>query len=139
MVSFPVSIEKQRQLEEHMQRLGIREEDLVEDFIRGSGAGGQKINKTSVVVSLCHLPTGIRVRCQRGRSQAMNRFHARRLLVDKIEGIILGEKSREQQAREKIRRQKRKRSKRAKEKMVVEKRKVGEKKQLRKRISRNDD
>ena len=128
---FPVSPEKQKQLEEKMQVYGIHEEDLVEDFVKGSGAGGQKINKTSVAVFLKHIPTGHQVRCQESRSQAMNRFLARRLLVDKIETQILGKRSAEEQAREKIRRQKRKRSKRAKAKMLQDKRHHSQKKALR--------
>lgn len=114
-----------------MLRLGIRESDLIEEFVKGSGAGGQKINKTSVAVSLRHLPTGLMVRCQESRSQALNRFLARRLLADKIEERILGKKSEEEQRREKIRRQKRKRSRRAKEKMLADKKHQGLKKKLR--------
>ncbi|QQR80458.1 MAG: peptide chain release factor-like protein [Deltaproteobacteria bacterium] len=130
---FPVSPEKQKQLEEKMLRFGVREEDLLEDFIKGSGSGGQKINKTSVVVFLKHIPTGLIVRCQESRSQAMNRFLARRLLVEKIESQVLGKQSQEEQAREKIRRQKRKRSKRAKAKMLDDKRHHANKKALRSR------
>lgn len=104
-----------------MRSLGIFEQDLVEQFIRGTGHGGQKVNKTSSTVLLRHVPTGIMVRCQASRSQADNRFLARRLLVDKLESRIRGEKSAEQKRIEKIRRQKRKRSKRAKEKILREK------------------
>lgn len=118
-----------------MTRLGMEESDLVENFVRGSGAGGQKINKTSVVVMLRHLPSGIAVRCQESRSQALNRFLARRLLVEKLEAKIFGEKSEKQKAIEKIRRQKRRRSRRAREKMLADKRRQGEKKVLRRRPS----
>jgi protein subunit release factor B len=114
--------------------LGIREADLLEDFVKGSGAGGQKINKTSMAVALRHLPSGIAVRCQESRSQALNRFLARRLLCEKLEERILGRRSEQQQQREKIRRQKRKRSKRAKEKMLGDKRHHAEKKAMRGRI-----
>ncbi|MBI4196289.1 MAG: peptide chain release factor-like protein [Deltaproteobacteria bacterium] len=113
-----ITPEKQNKLEGRMRRLGIFEPDLEEQFIRGTGHGGQKINKTSSTVLLRHIPTGIVVRCQASRSQVENRFFARRLLADKIEAQILGKRSVEQQQREKIRRQKRKRSKRAKEKML---------------------
>lgn len=126
-----VSSEKQKNLEEKMLKLGICEEDLVEEFIRGSGAGGQKINKTSVVVQLTHPPSGLQVRCQQSRSQALNRFLARRLLVEKLEAKIHGEKSVLQQKIEKIRRQKRQRSKRAKEKMLANKHHQSDKKTLR--------
>jgi len=135
---FPVSEAKLEDLRRRMQRLNLREEDFVEDFIRGSGAGGQKINKTSVVVQLSLPNLGLSVRCQEGRSQAMNRFHARRMLVEKLEERIFQEKSRRQQEMEKTRRQKRKRSKRAKAKMLDNKRQNSEKKNLRKRPGRDD-
>src|SRR3990167_4303559 len=121
MSLFPVSPEKQKQLEKKMIELGVRENDFLETFIRGSGAGGQKINKTSMAVSITHVPSGISVRCQESRSQALNRFLARRLLLEKIESKILGEKSAEEKRKEKIRRQKRRRSRRAKEKILVQK------------------
>ena len=128
-------MEKGNQLAVRMERLGIRESDLEESFIRGSGSGGQKINKTSSTVVLVHKPSGIEVRCQRERSQAMNRFFARRDLCDRMEEKTLGEASKRQQAIEKIRRQKRKRSKRAKARMVEGKRIQGAKKELRVRVS----
>ncbi len=115
-----------------MDRYQIKESDLIENFIRGSGAGGQKINKTSSCVQLLHSPTGIEVRCQASRSQALNRFYARRILVEKIARQIEGEKSAKEQQIEKIRRQKRRRSKRAKEKMLANKKHQAAKKQLRK-------
>ncbi|HEX5037521.1 MAG TPA: peptide chain release factor-like protein [bacterium] len=133
MPLFPVSPEKQAQLEERMARLGLRESDLIEDFVKGSGAGGQKINKTSMAVSLQHRPSGLMVRCQESRSQALNRFLARRLMCDKLEEKILGARSAERQRQEKIRRQKRKRSKRAKEKMLSDKHHHAEKKDFRRR------
>ncbi len=121
-----------------MQRLGIREEDLDEYFIRGSGKGGQKINKTSSCVQLIHRPSGIEVRCQQTRSQADNRFWARRELCDRIEEQVLGEKSAKQQAVEKIRRQKRRRSRRAKARMLDNKAKQGDKKKLRRKVRPED-
>ncbi|HCU23957.1 MAG TPA: peptide chain release factor-like protein [Deltaproteobacteria bacterium] len=126
---------KQKNLEARMARLGIFESDLEEEFVRGSGAGGQKINKTSVVVLLRHRPSGIAVRCQAGRSQAMNRFLARRRLVEKLEEHILKEKSERRQKIEKLRRQKRRRSRRAKEKMLEGKKRQSVKKQTRSRPS----
>lgn len=114
-----------------MKRLGVREGDLVEEFIRGSGSGGQKINKTSVAVLLTHPPSGIQVRCHQGRSQALNRYWARVRLLDRLEERILGEKSALQQKIAKIRRQKRRRSKRAKEKMLQDKKLISKKKVLR--------
>jgi len=114
-----------------MDSLGIYERDIEESFVRSSGAGGQHVNKTSTCVQLLHRPTGMMVKCQEDRSQAVNRFLARRLLVEKIEGDILGRKTAEQQRREKIRRQKRRRSRRAKEKMLSNKHHQAEKKQYR--------
>lgn len=131
MANFGVSKEKQEALRKKMDSLGIYEKDIVEKFIRSSGKGGQKVNKTSTCVYLKHLPTNIEVKCQKERSQALNRFFARRILTDKIEKMIRGKESEEQQRIEKIRRQKRKRSKRAKLKMLEEKRKQSQKKKER--------
>jgi len=114
MPDFPVRPEKQAALVERMQRLGIREEDISEQFIRSRGRGGQKVNKTSSCVVLTHRPTGITVRCERERSQALNRYVARVRLVDKIEELVLGEASRQRMEALKVRRQKRRRSRRAK-------------------------
>ncbi len=114
-----------------MAQLGLREEDLEEHFIRGSGKGGQKINKTSSCVQLVHAPTGIEIRCQKTRSQADNRYWARRELCERVEGLRLGEQSARRQAIEKIRRQKRRRSRRAKARMLEDKTKQGAKKRAR--------
>lgn len=114
-----------------MDALNIREEDIEESFIRSSGKGGQHVNKVSTCVYLKHIPTGIEVKCQKERSQSLNRYRARVLLVRKIDQMIKGKESEERQRIEKIRRQKRKRSKRAKEKMLAEKKALSEKKKLR--------
>ncbi len=139
MVSSLVSKDKQEALRQRMEDLGISEKDIVEKFIRSSGRGGQKVNKTSTCVYLKHLPTNIEVKCQRERSQALNRFLARRILADKIEEMIRGKESEERQRVEKIRRQKRKRSQRAKQKMLEEKRKQSEKKRARRFRPNIDD
>ncbi len=130
--------EKEKALKEHMMQLGVREEDIVEKFIRAQGAGGQNVNKVSSCVYLRHLPTGIEVKCQQERSQALNRFLARRILLNKIESRILGRVSAEQKRIEKIRRQKRKRSRRAKLKILEVKRHHSEKKALRQNLTRKD-
>ncbi len=129
-----ITQEKQDKLRGRMDGLGIRDEDLDEHFIRGSGKGGQKINKTSSCVQLIHRPSGIEIRCQQTRSQADNRYWARRELCERIEEKVLGEKSAKQQAIEKVRRQKRRRSRRATARMLDNKSKQGEKKKLRGRI-----
>ncbi len=130
-LKFSVSPEKERSLLERMERLGIEERDIIERFVRSGGHGGQNVNKTSTCVYLKHTPTGIEVKCQQERSQALNRFLARRILADKIENVVLGKESEEQQKREKIKRQKRKRSRRAKEKVLRIKHQTGEKKKSR--------
>jgi protein subunit release factor B len=131
MTLFNVSEQKENALLERMKRLGVREEDFRETFIRGTGAGGQKINKTSSTVFLIHRPTGLSVKCQQGRSQSLNRFMARRILLDRIERIQKGTIDAEKKKIEKLRRQKRKRSKRAQEKVLMLKHRQSEKKVLR--------
>ncbi|HOW84630.1 MAG TPA: peptide chain release factor-like protein [Candidatus Aminicenantes bacterium] len=128
MATYGVGPEKEQALAERMERLGIREEDIVEKFIRSGGHGGQNVNKVATCVYLKHLPTGTEVKCQQERFQSLNRYLARRILADKIETALLGKESEEEQRIAKIRRQKRKRSKRAKEKMLADKRRVAEKK-----------
>ena len=131
-----LSKEKRDELYRRMESLGIREEDLIEKFILGSGRGGQKINKTSSCVYLKHLPTGIEVKCQSGRSRELNRYQARKELCKRLEekeGKIVSER---QQLSEKIRRQKRRRSRRSKEKMLGDKKRHAEKKTLRQTLSK---
>jgi len=130
-LKYGVSSEKERLLEEKMEELGIREADIIEKFVHSSGHGGQKVNKVSTCVYLKHLPTGIEVKCQQERYQSLNRFFARRILIEKIEKIVLGKKSMREQEIEKIRRQKRRRSKRAKEKVLELKHIQSRKKQSR--------
>jgi protein subunit release factor B len=137
MLDFGINDSKQKQLKAKFEKFNVKESDLEEKFIRSPGKGGQNVNKTSTAVYLKHIPTGIEVKCSMERTQGINRFLARRLLIDKIEEKILGELSQKQKAIEKIRRQKRKRSKRAKEKMLESKRMVALKKQDRAKISVN--
>ena len=138
MPTFPVSPAKIQALQEAMRKYNVHESEMEEKFVRGSGAGGQKINKTSSCVWLLHVPTGLEVKCQASRSQALNRFLARRLLVQRIANQIEGERSDEQKRIEKIRRQKRKRSKRAKEKMLANKKHRSGLKQMRQKISHDE-
>ena len=131
MSGFPLSVDKLAQLEQRMRALGVQENDLEETFVRSGGAGGQKVNKSSSCVMLLHRPTGLRVKCQTSRQQALNRFLARRLLLDKIERRQQGFVETQRAHIEKVRRQKRKRSRRAKERMLADKARQGQKKRLR--------
>jgi len=123
---------KEEELKSRMEKLQIKDIDLLEKFILGSGSGGQKINKTSSCVYLKHLPSGIEIKCQKSRSRELNRMYARRELCDKLEQALFQEKSKKQQAAEKIRRQKKRRSRRSKEKILKDKRHHSEIKKLRK-------
>ncbi|MEK6690959.1 MAG: peptide chain release factor-like protein [Nitrospirota bacterium] len=132
---FSVNPAKENTLKTKMYALNIYEKDIKESFIRSGGKGGQNVNKTSTCVYLKHIPTGIEVKCQKERSQALNRYHARVILLKKIEQLIKGKESEERQRIEKIRRQKRKRSRRVKEKILAEKKIISEKKRLRSSFS----
>lgn len=131
-MNHPVSAEKRADLERRMAAVGIREEDLVEKFVRGSGSGGQKINKTNNCVFLKHGPSGVAIKCQVDRSRELNRFLARRELCEQLENIRDGKASARTQAIEKIRRQKRRRSRRSKQRSIADKRHLSQKKALRK-------
>ena len=134
-----VGLQKEKALRETMARLGVREEDIVERFIRAQGPGGQNVNKVSTCVHLRHLLTGIEVKCQEERSQAQNRYRARQILLEKIECAILGKLSEEQKRIEKIRRQKRRRSRRAKLKILESKWRHAAKKFLRASVRETGD
>ena len=105
-------------LQKRLRKLRIRDEDLQEDFIRGSGPGGQKVNKTSSTVVLRHLPTGVEVRCQKERSQVMNRHWARVELCDRLETIRKEAQLALQNEREKARRQTRPRPRGLKQRIL---------------------
>lgn len=134
MGAFPVSIEKENQLAQRMASLGVSEADIQESFVRSGGHGGQNVNKTSTCVMLVHGPTGIQVKCQETRQQGLNRYIARRLLLDKIEERKNGFVAAQRAEIERIRRQKRKRSRRARDKMLANKAHQADKKGLRKRV-----
>src|ERR1700742_3526338 len=109
MGAFPVSIEKANQLAQRMAALGVSEADIEESFVRSGGHGGQNVNKTATCVMLVHRPTGLQVKCQETRQQGLNRFIARRILLDTIEEKQTGMVAARQAEIERIRRQKRKR------------------------------
>src|SRR3989338_795458 len=94
-------------LEKKMLALGVREEDIIESFIRSSGPGGQNVNKTATCVYLKHLPTGLEVKCQRQRSQLLNRNLARHILLSKIENRVQQDNLAKQSLKAKIMRRNR--------------------------------
>ena len=128
-----INTNKLKALEKRLEKLGVKENDLVEKFTRASGHGGQKLNKTSSCVFLKHIPSGIQVKCSAERLRESNRFFARRILAEKIETLIKGEASEKAKKIFKLRKQKKRRSKKAKEKVLLMKRLQSEKKKLRKK------
>ncbi len=130
-----ISAEKQQALQKRMEALGIREDDLVEKFVLGSGSGGQKINKTNSCVYLRHEPTGIEIKCQRERSRSLNRHLAREELCDRIEGERQAKAEARIQRREKARRRNRRPSKAARKRAVEGKRRRAVVKKLRGKVS----
>jgi protein subunit release factor B len=137
MSALPVDPEKETRLAQRMARLGVREEDIEETFVRSGGHGGQNVNKTSTCVMLVHRPTGTQVKCQTTRQQAQNRTLARELLLNKIEAERAARIAAERHQTEKLRRQKRKRSRAAKERILAEKARRSQKKSMRR--SRDSD
>lgn len=113
MGKFGVSQEKEAELAARMARCGLREEDLRESFVRSGGPGGQKVNRTSTCVLLAHGPSGLEVKMQQERSQALNRFFARRRLCEMMENAALGTDSPEARRHAKARKQKDRRRRRA--------------------------
>ena len=131
MSAFNLSPDKEQALLFRMRELGVREEDIKESFARSSGPGGQNVNKVETCVMLRHIPTGITVKCKEERSQALNRFIARHLLLDEIERQREKARRAEVYEQEKLRRQKRRRSKMSKEAILASKRLRSEKKKIR--------
>lgn len=116
MPSFGVTEKKQNELLARMQACGLAESDLDEQFVRSGGPGGQKVNRTATCVQLKHKPTGLEVKMQKARSQALNRFYARRRMCELIENDTLGAASPEALKRERVRKQKARRQRRARNK-----------------------
>ena len=117
MINFGISVSKQKAIEDKFAKYNIKDCDLVEKFIHSSGNGGQNLNKVATCVYLRYIPLNIEIKCQKYRTQLLNRYVARKMLVEEIEKKLFDKQSEKQKQIEKIRRQKRKRSKRAKEKV----------------------
>lgn len=128
-----INKDKWEKLAEWMAKLEIKETDLIEKFILGSGKGGQKLHKTASTVYLKHLPSAIEIKCQDSRSREDNRYFARQRLCEKLNSQLSDEKTKEQQRKEKIKRQKKRRTRRSMQKMLDEKSKKGHRKELRKK------
>jgi len=112
-MDFGVTRKKQEELEARMAALGLREQDLDEKFIRSSGPGGQRVNKTASCVYLKHVPTGLEVKMQQERQQRLNRYYARKRLCEFMEEESLGKRSPAALKAEKIRKQKQRRKRRS--------------------------
>lgn len=138
MNPFGVSEHRVEQLRAQMERLGLREEDLEERFIRSSGPGGQNVNKVATCVWLRHRPSGLEVKVQRERTQGMNRFLARRLLVDRLNEMRERRLAADEARLYRIRRQKRRRPVHVKEKILEGKRRHSLKKRLRRTPGREE-
>lgn len=113
MSRFGVTDKKEAELAARMARLGVLEADLDERFITGGGPGGQKVNRSASCVYLLHRTSGIEVKVQQARSQALNRYYARKRLCALLEARTPGADSPEEKRREKLRKQKQRRKRRA--------------------------
>ncbi|WP_018971139.1 peptide chain release factor family protein [Rubritalea marina] len=125
-------------IDAQLRKLGAPPTTITEKFILGSGAGGQKINKSASCVYLKHHPTGIEVKCQGDRSRDTNRQLARRELIRKLESLYRQAADEKKDAREKNRRTNRPRSRNSKNRMLKAKRNNSNKKKLRKRPGMED-
>jgi len=130
--NFPVEL-KPEILKKALE-LKVFPHDIDEKFVRGSGHGGQKVNKTSSTVWLKHVPTGVEVKCQEHREQSKNRILAYKILIYKIDSLVKGKESEKAKKIFKLKKQKVKRSKRAKEKLLTLKKHRKEVKEGRKTV-----
>jgi len=112
MINFGITERKRQDLEQRMRDCNLLESDIEEKFVRSSGAGGQKVNKTSTCVHLKHIPSGLAVKVQKSRSQGLNRYYARKQMCELLENKLLGKESPEAKRKEKIRKQKDRRRRR---------------------------
>lgn len=134
MTYLGISVEKQEALKERMRRIHVSERDIRESFIRSSGPGGQNVNKVATCVFLEHIPTGIQVKYQRERSQPLNRYYARCLLLEKLETQQKEIQRKYIQAVQKERRKNRKKPAFLKETILRQKHQRSEKKQVRRKL-----
>ena len=125
MIDFGVTERKKAELEQRMQKCNLFEKDIEEKFVRSSGAGGQKVNKSSTCVHLKHIPSGLAVKVQKSRSQGLNRYYARKRMCELLENKLLGKESPEAKRIEKIRKQKDRRRRKITQKKGKGKRKLG--------------
>lgn len=105
-------------LDQKLAELGIRKTDLEEKFIKASGRGGQKINKSASAVFIRHKGTGLSVKVGKHRSLHLNRFLALRTLAEKIETLRSGRNPGQTEKAEKIHRQKQRRKRRTRRKLT---------------------
>jgi protein subunit release factor B len=106
MINFGITERKKQELEQRMRKCNLFEKDIEEKFVRSSGSGGQKVNKSSTCVYLKHITTGLSVKIQKSRSQGLNRYYARKKMCELLENKLLGKQSSDAKRIEKIRKQK---------------------------------
>lgn len=106
MINFGITERKKQELEQRMQKCNLFEKDIAEKFVRSSGSGGQKVNKSSTCVYLKHITSGLSVKIQKSRSQGLNRYYARKKMCELLENKLLRKESTDAKRIEKIRKQK---------------------------------
>lgn len=111
-IDYPITDIKKQILEQRMVSCGLKESDLQETFIKSSGPGGQNTNKTATCVHLKHIPTSLEVKMMKSRSQALNRYYARKRMCELMENQQLGSESANNIIAQKIRKQKLRRKRR---------------------------